>query len=251
MSGGPARLAVILAAGMGTRLGGAASPGPKGFIRLGERPIIEESIDKLASAGIERIVIVTGHLAGWYDDLANASGGYVTTVPNPRFSQTGSMVSLYCARALIDRDFLLLESDLIFEQRALSVVQACEHPDCVLLSTPTGSHDEVFVETDGGRLVTMAKDRARLGSVAGELIGITKVSMPLFSLMTQICADRIETDPMIDYETDCLVAAARHHAIHCHPAHEFAWSEIDDPVHLSRARSSIYPEILRRDRQSA
>ena len=32
MSGGPVRLAVILAAGMGTRLGDAACPGPKGFL---------------------------------------------------------------------------------------------------------------------------------------------------------------------------------------------------------------------------
>jgi 2-aminoethylphosphonate-pyruvate transaminase len=248
MSGGPVRQAVILAAGMGSRLGDSACQGPKGFIRLGDRPIIEEAIDKLASAGIERIVIVTGHKADWYDELARASGGYVTTVHNPRFSHSGSMVSLYCARNLIDQDFLLLESDLIFEQRVLSVVQACEHPDCVLLSAPTGSHDEVFVETDGDRLVTMSKDRARLGSVAGELVGISKISLALFSVMTKFCADRSATDLMMDYETDCLVAATRHHAVHCHPAHEFAWCEIDDAEHLSRARSSIYPEILRRDR---
>ena len=45
--------AVILAAGRGTRLAGELKDCPKGFLRLGGKPIIEESIDRLLAAGIE------------------------------------------------------------------------------------------------------------------------------------------------------------------------------------------------------
>ena len=51
--------AVILAAGMGTRLGKQGEFQPKGFLRLGEKSIIEESVARLQRAGIERIIIVT------------------------------------------------------------------------------------------------------------------------------------------------------------------------------------------------
>ena len=63
--------AVILAAGMGTRLQGEVTDRPKGFLELGGQPIIAESIQALADAGIGDVVIVTGHCAGHYDDLAS------------------------------------------------------------------------------------------------------------------------------------------------------------------------------------
>jgi choline kinase len=62
--------AVILAAGMGTRLKGIGGEAPKGFLKLGGEPIIVESLRKLERAGITRVVIVTGHLRGFYDELA-------------------------------------------------------------------------------------------------------------------------------------------------------------------------------------
>ena len=53
--------AVILAAGMGTRLSDAMAKKPKCFIIFDRHPIIEESIRKLLKHGIERIWIVTGY----------------------------------------------------------------------------------------------------------------------------------------------------------------------------------------------
>ena len=60
------KTAVILAAGMGTRLEGISKWVPKGFLKLGDIFIIEESINRLQQAGIERIIIVTGHLKEFY-----------------------------------------------------------------------------------------------------------------------------------------------------------------------------------------
>lgn len=57
------RTAVILAAGMGVRLKDRGRLSPKGCLCLGEKSIVEESVLRLLATGIERIVIVTGHLA--------------------------------------------------------------------------------------------------------------------------------------------------------------------------------------------
>ncbi len=238
--------AVILAAGRGTRLAGEVRDVPKGFLRLGAQPIIEESIARLAGAGVQDVVIVTGHLASFYDDLARRNPR-VRTVHNPRFAESGSMYSLWCAREAVQGPFLLLESDLIYEPRALTHLLAQPGDDGILLSGPTQAGDEVYVATRDGCLLAMSKDRAALGAdVTGELVGISRVSPGLFATMIRLADRAFATSLRYDYETDCLVAAGRERCIPCPLLPDLVWSEIDDPAHLARARARIYPEILRR-----
>ena len=52
------KTAVILAAGMGTRLLELGKDAPKGFLRLGKKSIIEESFDKLKNYGIKKVILV-------------------------------------------------------------------------------------------------------------------------------------------------------------------------------------------------
>lgn len=243
----PIATAVILAAGRGTRLAGHVGDHPKGFLTLGERPIIEESIDRLVSAGIDDVLIVTGHCAQHYDDLAARRSGLVRTVHNPRFADSGSMYSLYCARAEAAGPFLLLESDLVYEPRALAHLLAHPAADALLLSGPTHAGDEVYVEVRDGNLVNMAKRRDVLGpEVAGELVGISKISAALYRRLCAIAERAFATSLKFDYETDCLVAAGREQPIACPVIPDLIWGEIDDPSHLARARETVYPEVCRR-----
>ena len=244
----PVRLAVILGAGMGVRLKEIGREAPKGFLRLGERPIVAESVERLLSSGIERIVIATGHHREFYDELARAHAGRITTVHNARYADSGSLYSLWCAREHLDEDFLLLESDLIFERRALR--EALDHPsrDCLLVSEPTGARDEVWVEARDGQLVDMSKNRARLGpAILGELVGITKVSQPFFRAMLTVGERLFRETLKVDYELEGLVQAARIVPMPCHVVPGLVWAEIDDLHHLERARATIYPRLLAAD----
>ena len=112
------RQAVILGAGLGSRLRGTLDDRPKGFLKLGNRPIVEESIAKLVRTGIDDIVIVTGYCHEFYDQLAEKYP-FVRTILNPDFATTGSMLSLYTASQYVNSDFLLLESDLVYEYNGL------------------------------------------------------------------------------------------------------------------------------------
>jgi len=123
------KTAVILAAGRGTRLKELGKEIPKGFLQLGEKPIIVESLEKLSAAGIERVVIVTGHCAEKYEELARSGnteaeiqgqtelrGPSVTgtrssaratlprivTVHNDRYADSGSLYSLYLAGKVLE-----------------------------------------------------------------------------------------------------------------------------------------------------
>lgn len=242
------KTAVILAAGQGMRLRTELADRPKGFLALGTRPIIEESVLRLAAHGIGDVVIVTGYASSYYEALARAHPGLVRTVHNPEFARSGSMYSLACAAALTAGPFLLLESDLVYEPRALATLLAHPADDAILLSGPTGAGDEVFVEAHAGNLLAMSKDRTRLGSgIAGELVGISKISAGLFALMQRIAAEEFRRTLAFDYETGCLVAAARERPIACALVSDLLWGEIDDPGHLRRAREQLYPQIARLD----
>jgi choline kinase len=235
--------AVILAAGMGTRLREAHVDMPKGFLELGGRSIIEQSITRLEQAGINDIIIVTGYSAEHYQKLAVRYDGLVRLVHNAQYAESGSMYSLFCASDVIDDGFLLLESDLIYESRALDVLVNSDFADAVLLSGPTNAGDEVYVEAPNGFLVNMSKDRNKLGSVAGELVGVSKISRGLFAVMKNMSREQFRNSLHYDYETDCLVAAAQTWEIPCPVISDLVWAEIDDPAHLERARNEVMPRL--------
>ena len=54
-------VATILAAGLGSRFGDITKYIPKGMIKVGDKPMIEYSIDKLKKLGYSEILVVTGH----------------------------------------------------------------------------------------------------------------------------------------------------------------------------------------------
>lgn len=236
------RLAVILAAGRGVRLGPLGREIPKGFISIGERAIVERSIDALAAAGIERIRIVTGHLGEQYDALARRAPLAITTVRNPDYAETGSLVSLLCAGP-IDEPYLLVESDLLYESRAPRLLVESPQPDLLLASGPTASGDEVYVGAVNGRLTDLSKriDALR-GACVGELVGLTRISPPLHAHVMSEAARLLDTTRRIEYE-QALVAAAGRHPLHVLVAGDLVWTEIDDELHLARARDLIAPRL--------
>ncbi|MEA5571695.1 phosphocholine cytidylyltransferase family protein [Calothrix sp. UHCC 0171] len=241
--------AVILAAGMGTRLKEFGKLAPKGFLQLGNIPIVEESIIKLLACNIQRIIIITGHLSEFYQQLQKRYPQKIFTVHNPEYAQSGSMYSLHCAHHWLDDDFLLLESDLIYEKRALEIVLNFPKDNVILLSEPTNAGDEVYVETNGTTIVAMSKNLSQLSQApSGELVGISLISQALFQQMLQYAKNSFHSTLKIDYETDALVRVAQIYPVYYTVASNLLWTEIDDEYHLSRAKNQIYPAILRQDR---
>jgi L-glutamine-phosphate cytidylyltransferase len=234
--------AVILAAGMGTRLRGVFSDLPKGFVEIGGETLIARSIRMLQERGIGRIVIVSGHLGAAYAALARETKG-VEVVENSAFATTGSMASLACALEHIEEDFLLLESDLFYEERALDVLLEADEPDVLLASSPTGATDEVWIEASEGYLRGMSKDPDALREVYGELVGIVRISRALASSMAQAYADFVAEHGhgQMAYETDALVAAAARRPVALRRVEDLLWGEVDYESHYVRVRDEVWP----------
>ncbi len=234
--------AVILAAGMGVRLKELNQGIPKGFISLAEEtPIIEHSIESLLACGITDIIIVTGFMDEYYENLRSRYP-QIRTVRNEKYSETGTMYSLWCARNLLTTDFILLESDLIYEVRAIRELLDSSIKDSILISGKTEAGDEVYVEADGDRVKQISKNKKVLDSIVGEFIGVSRLSYDFYLKLIQMAEEGFDSDLKISYDMDCFVSVAEKIPLGFLKIENLLWAEIDDGSQLKRAQK-IWKEI--------
>lgn len=237
--------AIILAAGMGKRFNGSLGDKPKGFIEIDDDFIVESSIKKLINCGINTIYIGTGYSDNYYNDLAKKYPS-VRCIYNNKYQETGSMYTLFNMRKKINKGFLLLESDLLYDKFGLSQLLQEKNRDVILASGFTNSGDEVFIEADEYfNLINLSKDKSVLSSVYGELVGITKISNFLFNKM---CYYFEKSDSYgMNYE-DCLCGISYENKIFVLKNDDYIWCEIDNIEHLKRACEFIYPKIKKNEK---
>ena len=129
--------AVILAAGLGKRLGAATRHSTKCMVELNGRRLVEYALDALIQVGVERIVVVVGHGA---DEVRAFLGREQAGIPvhyvtNPIYAETNNVYSLLLARDHLERDdTLLLESDVIFESEILLACAAHPAPNVAVVA---------------------------------------------------------------------------------------------------------------------
>ena len=229
---------------MGTRLRVMVEGFPKGLIQIDGETLVGRSVRLLRAAGIEHITIVAGHAKEHYHRFA-ASSPDVEVVVNDRYATTGSMASLAVALDKIRDDVLVLESDIVYEFRALTALGDCPAPDATLLSSPTGAGDEVWVYAPEGRLQAMSKDLAELAGVSGEFVGITRLSPAGSRAMLHAFRQFVgeHGHGRMDYETEALVAIARLVPLSAVLVPDLRWGEIDDERHFERVAREVWPAL--------
>lgn len=235
-------VAVIMAAGMGTRLGGVGASEPKGFIRIGDRPIIARSVDSLRDAGITEFVFVVGWRASAYHDWCAAECPEAVCITNDEYASTGSLASLVAGCAAVPgRDVLAVESDLLYERKAVQSLLLAPAADTVLLSGATDSGDEVWVYGDAQSHLTFMSKQPRVGvAPTGELVGLSRLS----STVVNALAVASRTLPASAHYEDGLNAVCQQHPISLLTIPGLVWCEIDHAAHLERARAAIWPRIV-------
>lgn len=237
------KTAVIMAAGLGTRFGQYTERVPKGFIECGGISMIERSIITLIDCGITRIIIGTGYLKERYEELA-LTYPQIECVFSSRYTETNSMYTLYNCREVVgDDDFLLLESDLVFERRAISSLLKNEHPTIMLITPVTKFQDQYYVEYDINHQLTMCStDKAQL-NVKGELVGIHKLSNVFYKDMCTDYAKKVEKKPKLGYEYELLSMAQEGSDLYVLNEKSLYWYEIDDPEDLAFAEKNVLPHL--------
>lgn len=149
--------AIILAAGMGKRLGDLTKENTKCMIKVHSETLIERMLGQLASYSIERIIIVIGYQGDKVQALIgdNFKGIPILYVENPIYDKTNNIYSLYLAKdELIEDDTLLIESDLIFDSSVLECILNNPYPSLALVAKYESWMDGTVVTLDPENNIT-------------------------------------------------------------------------------------------------
>lgn len=117
--------AIILAAGMGKRLGELTKNNTKCMVEVGGVKLIERALRILDKKSLSRIILVVGYqyenLTTFVDSLQLATP--IEYIVNDVYNRTNNIFSLSLAKEqMMQEDTLLLESDLIFEERLIDLL---------------------------------------------------------------------------------------------------------------------------------
>lgn len=218
---------------------------PVSFLELEDGKIIDRFINILNLNGIEKIVIVTGYKSKYFEEYIKNKNNIVL-ISNDKYKWTGTMHSLAQVKGIIDDDFILLENDMIFEERAIELILKDKNRDCMLITSESGSGDEALVEIRDNFVYKMSKDIHQLNKIDGEMIGISKISYEVFNKMLDLF--KYNKNPYLNYEY-ALMDIARDYKIGYIKPDDLVWTEIDCQAHYERAMKYIYPKLKRKEQE--
>jgi len=228
-----------MAAGMGTRFGHYTDLIPKGFIPYKDKPMVIRSIETLLDCGIEKIIIGTGYHKEHYEVLMDKCP-QVQCVFSPRFAETNSMYTLWnCREAIGDDDFLLLESDLVFERKAISSLIDCPYDSAMLITPVTKFQDQYYVQmNEKCELINCSVNQNDI-TPSGELVGIHKISNSFYKILCLEYEKIVDEKPKLGYEFQLLDVSQRITPMNVLKVDNLQWYEIDDTQDLKYAEENI------------
>lgn len=233
------KTAVIMAAGMGTRFGKMTETMPKGFIPYKGKAMVVRSIETLIGCGIERIIIGTGYQHECYDAL-KARYPQIECVLSPRYAETNSMYTLWnCREAIGSDDFLLLESDLVFEPRAIRELIDCAYDSAMLITPVTKFQDQYYVEMNSKCELVACSTNEHDIHPQGELVGIHKLSNKFYKTCIDDYATKVEAQPKLGYEYQLLHTSRHLMPMNVLRLEGLQWYEIDDIDDLTFAEQHV------------
>ena len=238
---GQIKTAVILAAGRREDF-----HCPVSLLELNENRIIDRNLLVLESCGIERFVLVSGYQS---DQLAEhlSNKQNVTIINNPRYKWSGTMYGLSLVKGLLHEDFLILKSDVVFEQKAITELLEEKNPFSTVIAAPSGHSDEAFVELDGeGNIFRISKDIHQINKVQGELTGIARISMEVFEKMLEYFEGN--QNPYLNFEY-VLENIGRIYRFTGVMVDDLVWSKVETQQQYQNLVNIVFPRILRKEKE--
>ncbi|MFT5176800.1 MAG: choline kinase [Gammaproteobacteria bacterium] len=246
--------AVILAAGLGWRLGGGEDQLPKCLLEFDGRSLLHRHLDALHAVGITQVTIGVGYRADAIEkELSKVVAGMtVDVVFNADFHE-GNVVTLYTLRAAMTAgdDVMLMDADVLYHVDLLSRLAGSEHRNCFLMDRNFEAGDEpVKLCVSSNRLVEFGKQIAAdvAYDTVGESVGFFKLSSKMASRLVWRAEEYVlqgRRDAFYeDALRDLLLACSAEFG--CEDITGIPWIEIDFQQDIRRAETEVLAHIRAR-----
>lgn len=193
-------IAVILAAGMASRLRPLTNDRPKCLLTVGTRCLLGRTVDSLKVAGITELVVVTGYRGEMIRSFLtdNYKDMQISFVDNVDYQTTNNIYSLWLAKDFVaGKDFILLDSDILFDGRIINRLLDSEGT-CLAVNTHKLGEEEIKVITDDkGKVIEISKV-CSIEKAIGESVGIEKMQADYSDALFKELSVMIEQEKLVD-----------------------------------------------------
>lgn len=175
----PAPKAIILAAGLGSRIRPLTDDVPKTLLTVGDTTILARMLTSIQDAGIDDVVLVLGYLYQKVERVVRESFPdlRVQVVVNERYEETNTGYSLLLAAGHLEGSaFVKFDGDVVFDPEILS--RLLSSPDATALCIDRNielASEEVKVSLSAGTRVAKVGKTVPPADAVGESIGIEKI----------------------------------------------------------------------------
>jgi len=234
-------IALIMAAGKGSRISSITNKLPKCFLELGGIKLIDHQINALKTFGINDIVIVTGYKANIIREYYQKEN--LTLLINPFYELTNVLSSVWFAKNYLSNGFYFMHADTYFEPEILN--ELIQYKEDIVLSVNkknTIPEDmKVIVENNLIKLINKEMD---CNSAYGEFIGLAKISSSIAPLVIEKIKSRIENENGKDYFFELVIQDLidMNLDVHFHDINDKQAIEIDFPDDYEEAKN-IYNQL--------
>lgn len=185
--------ALILAAGLGTRLRPLTDNRPKSLVPVNGKPILLKQIENLHKNQIYDITIVGGYR---FDVLQkNIQDLYpeIHLIESPNYAETNNMFSAYLGHErMAGSSFLMMNADVFYDDSVVESLLAFDAPNAIVCDIGRYLPESMKIEVgDEGNIVNIAKD-IPLEKAYGSTIDVYKVSNIGGAAFFEKCREIIE-----------------------------------------------------------
>ena len=153
-------IGVILAAGMAKRLRPLTDACPKCLLKIGERTLLQRTVDAMIAAGINELVVVTGYRAEMIREFLTKQYPSLNIhfIHNADYEHNNNIFSLWMTRPYTEgKDFLLSDSDILFDPQLIRAVLTTEGNALALNRHECGEEEIKVIVDDENRIMELSK----------------------------------------------------------------------------------------------
>ena len=237
--------AVILAAGIASRLKPLTDTTPKCLLKLGNKSILERTIDNLIYYSIDEVIIVTGFLEKKIKNFIGTTypSLKVTYIYNHVYESTNNIYSLWLTKDHIkDSDIFLLDSDIIFDHRIVQLLLDSGPGNFLAVrSAQDIGEEEMKVVTLNDHLITKISKKIEPHLAIGESIGIEKFEGAFINRLFEKLYHRVVTEGRENdyYEAAFQDAIDEGHKLYAVDVGDYRCIEIDTLEDIENAEKMV------------
>lgn len=241
-------IGVILAAGMAKRLRPLTDTIPKCLLKVGNRTLLERTVDAMRRAGISEFVVVTGYRADVIRDFLTSHFSHFTFhfLHNADYAHNNNIYSLWMAGEVVrGKEFLLMDSDILCDPAA--VVRIASEPTAALaVNRHELGEEEMKVVVDADSRITEISKTCRPEDAMGESVGIEKITADYSEALYRELDQMILQEKLIDifYERAFERLIPQGHTFRVVDTTNYFSYELDTPEDFLRAQQQMPKELL-------